>query len=132
VHERGKAAGTPAQTRARRRSDALAINRLTDPEVAGWRQRLRQSRRGTCEVSTDRVSFIVRLWQDDDSAESSHPAWRGQVSRVPDGEPSYACVPDELPTLLAREIKRCRIRLGWTWRLRIAVHGWKRNWKKRR
>lgn len=84
------------------------------------------------EASTGRHSFIVRLWQDDEPSESSRAPWRGHVTHVPDGQPVYARRPDDVPTLLACEIDHRGIRLGWSWRLRITIHEWKSNWRKRK
>jgi hypothetical protein len=48
---------------------------------------------------------------------------------VPSGERLYASEIDELPTLLACQIEQSGIRLGWSWRLRIMLYGWRRAWK---
>jgi hypothetical protein len=77
---------------------------------------------------TDTVSFIVKLWQDSDAAPSPSGGWRGQVTIVPSGERLYASKLDELPTLLASQIERAGIRLGWYWRVRILLYGWRRSW----
>lgn len=94
--------------------------------------RQRAVSRDTSEALTSRHSFIVRVWKDDDSEEPSPPRWRGQVSKVPDGTCSYAREADEVPTLLAREIDRCGVRLGWTWRLRIRIHEWTSSRRRRK
>ncbi len=68
----------------------------------------------------------------EDMREDGRPApWRGQVVTVPGGERVYARSPDELPVLLAHEISRAGIRLGWTWRLRLALHHWRRAFRRR-
>ena len=81
------------------------------------------------EDSTDTLSFIVKLRQDSDASRPQSSAWRGQVTIVPSGERLYASRIDELPTLLACQIKQSGIRLGWIWRLRIMLYGWRRAWK---
>jgi hypothetical protein len=47
----------------------------------------------------------VKLWQEES-----------------DGEKAYAARADEVPVLLARELTRAGIRLGWTWRLRVVLY----------
>ena len=76
----------------------------------------------------DTRSFIVKLWQDSDASRSQHSCWRAQVTSVPNGKRLYARKPDEVPTLLACEIDKSGIRLGWYWRLRVVLHGWRRPW----
>jgi hypothetical protein len=44
----------------------------------------------------------------------------------------YARESDEVPTLLAWQMERGGIRLGWVWRVRVALYGWKRKWKGRK
>jgi hypothetical protein len=45
---------------------------------------------------------------------------------VPDGERLYARRVDEVPTLLASQIGKSGIPLGWAWRLRVTLHDWLR------
>lgn len=45
---------------------------------------------------------------------------------VPGGERLSTSKLDEVPTLLACQIEQSGIRLGWTWRLRIMLYGWRR------
>jgi hypothetical protein len=63
----------------------------------------------------------VKLWQDE-AGGAAAPRWRGQVTGVADGEKAYAARADEVPVLLARELTRAGIRLGWAWRLRVMLY----------
>ena len=75
------------------------------------------------EVSIKTRSFIVKLWRDSDASSSPSPGWRGQVTSVTSGERLYANKPDEVPTLLAFQIGKSGIRLGWYWRIRALLYG---------
>lgn len=83
------------------------------------------------EVVTDKLSFIVRLWRDADPADPAPAPWRGDVTSVSDGERVYASGADQLPAALASQMARHGVRLGWLWRLRIALSGWRHKWRRR-
>jgi hypothetical protein len=46
------------------------------------------------------------------------------------GERLYAQKPDDVPLLLAYQIDRSGVRLGWYWRLRVMLHGAWRRWRR--
>jgi hypothetical protein len=50
---------------------------------------------------------------------------------VPDGEQLYASKVDEVPTLLACQIDKSGIRLGWHWRLCVTLHDLSWRWRRR-
>jgi hypothetical protein len=49
---------------------------------------------------------------------------------VPNGERYYVRKPDDLPTLLAWQIGKSGIRLGWYWCLKVAFYDWRQRWMK--
>jgi hypothetical protein len=75
-------------------------------------------------------SLIVKFWREDGPPETHRPAWHGHITHVPSGERVYARDPNEIPTLVASQMKKYGVRLALCWRLRIWQNGCKRPWKR--
>lgn len=81
--------------------------------------------RTSSEVSTGTRSFIVSLAEDSDASRSQRSRWHARVTSVPSGDYVYARKIDEIPMLLACQIDKSGIPLGWYWRMRVRLHNWR-------
>jgi hypothetical protein len=88
------------------------------PAPAVWRS----------EAATRTWSFIVRLWQEGDAPSPRPGAWRGQITRVDSEECVRTGHVDDVPVLLACQMDRSGIRLGWAWRLCLRLYVWRQRW----
>lgn len=78
--------------------------------------------RSTDPRHTSIHSLIVKIWRKGDASTLPLPTWHGHVTHVPSGERVYAHDPNELPTIVAAQLRKLGIRLAACWRLKLWLH----------
>jgi hypothetical protein len=68
------------------------------------------------EVNTH--SFIIKIWREEISVETSHAVWRGHITHVPGGERRYLKSLDDIPTFITAYIEEMGVKLTLRWRIK--------------
>lgn len=76
-------------------------------------------------------SLIVKIWRKDDASKASQTIWHGQVTHVPSGERDYSKNPDELPTIVAAQLRKLGVQFAACWRLRLWLYERRRRSKRK-
>jgi hypothetical protein len=63
-------------------------------------------------------SFIVKIWREEVSSDTSQAAWRGHITHVPGGERRYLRSLDDLSTIIIPYIEEMGVKLSLWWRVK--------------
>jgi hypothetical protein len=63
-------------------------------------------------------SFIVKIWREEVSADTSQAAWRGHITHVPGGERRYLRSLDDLSTFILPYFEEMGVKLALWWRVK--------------
>lgn len=63
-------------------------------------------------------SFIIKIWREETSADTSQAGWRGHITHVPGGERRYLKKLDDISTFIKPYIDKMGVKLPMRWRLK--------------
>jgi len=73
-------------------------------------------------------SIIAGVWRTDLRAGANPPLGHGQVTHVASGAHVYAQDPNQLPLVVATQLREMGFPLALCWRLKLSLREWNRRW----
>lgn len=79
---------------------------------------------GSDLVEFNTHSFVIKVWIEDPSEETTNPVWRGHITHVQSGSRRYLNSLSSAQTFIKPYLKSMGVKIGFFWRLRNQLSRW--------
>lgn len=79
---------------------------------------------GSDLVEFNTHSFVIKVWVEDPSEETTNPVWRGHITHVQSGSRRYLNSLNNAQTFIKPYLKSMGVKISFFWRLRNQLFRW--------